>query len=235
VIVRLEGDRLGLIRQPDHAHLAGAIMERCVSLATHPRRFSILHAVAEHDNGWAEEDDAPLFDAASGGVSDFVTAPPAVRQRVWPRGIARLAPDPWAAALVAQHADTVYERFHENPDWTMFFVEVRGLRDGLVRETGLAFSDLAADYAYVRLGDLISLTFCTGWTDEHRFADVAVKQTRGRVVVTPDLFGNKVIPIEITARAISRLQFGSATELQDAWNAATTITLQGEVAATPHF
>jgi hypothetical protein len=234
VIVRREDDSLLLIRQPDHAHLAGAIVERVVSLAAHPRRVAILHAVAEHDNGWAEEDQAPLLNAATGGVYDFVTAPLAVRHRVWPRAIVRLAQDPWAAALVAQHADTVYDRFHADPHWTTFFAEVRRLRDALLGETGLSLEELAVDYAFVRLGDLVSLVFCTGWTDEHRFADVVVRLAGGRVVVTPDLFGDGVIPIEITARSMPRSEFRSATELQDAWNAATAVKLRGDVAATLH-
>ena len=117
MIVRAEGDRLQLIRQPDHARLAGAIMERCVSLAARERRASILRAIAEHDNGWAEEDQTPLLDASTGRIYDFVTAPPALRRRVWPRGILRLAADPWSAALVAHHADRIYERFHADSDW----------------------------------------------------------------------------------------------------------------------
>ena len=45
--------------QSDHAHLARMIMEHCVPLAAWPRRDAILHAIHEHDNGWAEEDAAP--------------------------------------------------------------------------------------------------------------------------------------------------------------------------------
>src|SRR5581483_8368207 len=59
MIVRRTGGRIQLITQPDHAQLAGRIMARCAALADRPRRTSILLAVAEHDNGWAEEDAAP--------------------------------------------------------------------------------------------------------------------------------------------------------------------------------
>src|SRR3712207_6208701 len=110
MIVREQADRLLLITQPDHAHLSRRVMERCVVLRDRPRRTSILLAIGEHDNGWAEPDAAPQVDPATGSVHDFVTAPLAVRHSVWPRGVARLANDPWAAALVAQHAITVYDR-----------------------------------------------------------------------------------------------------------------------------
>ena len=207
-------------------------MERCVSLADHPRRVPVLHAVAEHDNGWREEDRIPLFNTATGSIYDFVSAPLAVRHRVWPRGISRLASDPWAAALVAQHADTVYDRFHANADWTPFFTEVRLLRDELLREAGLPLEKLLADYGFVRIGDLISLVFCTGWSDEHRFGDVSVRLAGSRVVVTPDLFGGHVIPIEITARALPASRFQSAEELLRMWNDAALVTLRGEIAGT---
>jgi len=110
VIVRRVHDAIQLITQPDHAHLARTIMEHCVPLAARRRRDAILHAIAEHDNGWAEEDAAPTVNPTTGTVVDFVSAPLSVRHAVWPRGIARLADDPWAAALVAQHALTVYDR-----------------------------------------------------------------------------------------------------------------------------
>jgi hypothetical protein len=229
VIVRSGEEVLHLIRQPDHARLAGAIMTQCRPLTTHQRRPSILRAIAEHDNGWTEEDQTPLLDDASGGVYDFVTAPLAVRRRVWPRGVARLAEDPWTAALVAQHADTIYDRYHSDPDWSTFFTDIRQQRDALVATTGLTLAELIEDYAFVRLGDLISLAFCTGWSDEHRFDDVTVGLAGTRVVVAPDLFG-KVIPIEITARSIPNVRYGSASDLAAAFDTAALVTLRGEVA-----
>ena len=232
MIVRAEGDSLQLIRQPDHAHLAGVIMAHAVALRAHERRRKILRAIVEHDNGWTEEDQTPLFNDTSGGVYDFVTAPLAVRLRVWPRAVARLAAEPWTAALVAQHADTIYERLHSDPAWVVFFDDIRRRRDALLADAGLSFPELLSDYAFVRLGDLISLAFCTGWTDEHRFGDVTVRLAGTRVVVTPDLFGNTVIPIEINARRLPTSRFQSASELQEAWNAASDVTLRGEVAAS---
>ena len=112
-------------------------MEHCVPLATRPRRDAILHAIAEHDNGWAEEDAAPRVNPATGQVFDFVTAPASVRQIVWPRGVARLAGDPWAAALVAQHAITVYDRFRPESEWAPFFAEMEAARDEMLRASGL--------------------------------------------------------------------------------------------------
>ena len=113
MIVRSDGTAQLLITQPDHAALAGRIMEcwAADAFAAAPRRTEILLAIAEHDNGWREVDGAPLVDAATGRVLDFIHAPDAVRQGVWPRGVERLAHAPYAAALVAQHALEIYARY----------------------------------------------------------------------------------------------------------------------------
>ena len=98
---------------------------------------------------------------------------------------AALAHDPWAAALVAQHAITVYDRFRSDSEWASFFAEMETARDAMLRASGLPLDDLLDDYAFVRLADLISLTFCTGWTDEQRFGEWTVNGVGARVVVTP--------------------------------------------------
>ena len=204
-------------------------MEHCVPLAARPRRDAILHAIAEHDNGWAEEDAAPTVNPTTGTVVDFVSAPLNVRHAVWPRGVARLADNPWAAALVAQHALTVYDRFRSDAEWTAFFAEMEAARGAMLRASRMSLEDLVADYAFVRLADLISLTFCTGWTHKHRFADWTVQLSGTRVVVTPDAFGGTRIPIEITAREIRNQPFRLDAELRDALSEANTTTLRGEV------
>jgi hypothetical protein len=230
VIVRSDRDVIHLITQPDHAHLARRIMEHCVPLAARPRRDRILHAIAEHDNGWTEEDASPSVDPGTGDVVDFVSAPLSVRHGVWPRAIERLAADPWAAALVAQHAITVYDRFRSDRDWRSFFATMETARDDMRRASGLPFDDLAADYQFVRLADLISLTFCVGWTDPQHFGDWTVELLGPRVAVTPDPFAGATIPIEIDARAIRNPPFRSDAELREVLRDGHQTTLRGEVA-----
>ena len=81
----------------------------------------------------------------------------------------------------------------------------------------------------MRLADVISLTFCTGWTDEQRFADWTVQLSGTRVIVTPDVFGGRKIPIEITAREMRNQPFRSDADLRDALSEGDTRTLRGEV------
>jgi hypothetical protein len=229
VIVRQAGERILLITQPDHAHLARRVMEHCVPLAARPRRDEILLAIDEHDNGWTEEDAAPRVNLATGGIFDFVSAPADVRQAVWPRGVARLASDPWAAALVAQHAITVYDRFRPDREWAPFFAEMEAARDAMVRAADWDLDELLSDYVFVRLADLISLTFCVGWDDEQRFGEWGVQRLDTQVVVTPDAFGGAAIAIEIDAREIVRRTFRSDAELRAALSEATAVTRRGVV------
>jgi len=226
MIVRTTSGVVQLITQPDHAQLARAIMERCQPLAANSRRDRILLAIAEHDNGWMEEDAAPTVTPATGQIADFVTLPIQARQAVWPRGVGRLR-DPWPAALVAHHAVTVYARFRGDTQWTSFFAGMESMRDSLVRASGLSLGDLLADYPFVRLGDLISLAFCTGSSDEQRFGAWTVKLAGTRVVVTPDPFGGAAIPIEIIARELPARQFSTDADLRDALRDATRVTLRG--------
>src|SRR5215210_4969894 len=131
MIVRYTEDAVQLITQPDHAALAGRIMEHCADVVVSPRCEAILHAIAEHDNGWQEPDSMPAIDPATGRAIDFVNAAAQVRQSVWPRGVARLHRDPWAAALVAQHAVAVYDRFRPEAEWAGFFARMEASRDEL--------------------------------------------------------------------------------------------------------
>jgi len=206
-------------------------MERCAPLATHPRRDVILYAIHEHDNGWTEEDASPSVNPSTGEIVDFVNAPADVRQRVWTRGVARLADDPWAAALVAQHAIVIYDRFHGDPTWGPFFDGMRERRDAMAGSAGRSLEDLFADYEFVRLADLTSLAFCTGWTGEQRFGDWVVRLS-GTRVLTPDVFRGVEFPIEIAAIAITNQRFQSDDELRDALRHATQTTVTGTVVGT---
>ena len=229
MIVRTVEDGVQLITQPDHAHLARAIMEQCVALRRHPRRDDLLFAIGEHDNGWAEEDASPNVDPHNGAVVDFVNASLWVRHTVWPRGVARLADRPYAAALVAQHALTVYDRFRTEREWKSFFEGMERERETMLRASGYAGADLQADYPFVRLGDLISLAFCGALDDEQHFADWSVRRSGTGVIVSPDPFGGSVIPVAVQTREIRRVAFQSNDDLRAALSAAEVTALRGEV------
>ena len=228
MIVRRADDSLYLITQPDHAALAGRIMRQWQPLFDAERRASILHAIEEHDNGWREADEAPTVDPGTGRIHDFMTAPVSVRQGVWPRGIARLADDPWAAALVAQHALTVYDRYTSDLEWGAFFRDLAVIRDEMIARTSLTLDQLKRDYDFVRIGDLISLIFCNQWRQES-YGAWTFRGDGDRVTITPDAFNGREVPIAVAACVIADRRYGSESELAAALRAGLAQTLTGLV------
>ena len=204
-------------------------MERCLTLAGHPRRDDILHAVGEHDNGWAEPDGAPVVDPETGRLADFVRLPLPDRHDVWRRGVARLADRPWTAALVAHHAVTVYDRFRADSDWNLFFDDMERARDGMIGASGRPAADLPGDYVFVRLGDLISLAFCTGSNERAAFGGWTLALDGDRVLVTPDIFGGAAIPIDVEAREMPDRRWPDDAALRAALAEARPLTIRGEV------
>ena len=229
MIIRREGTEYVFITQPDHAALARRVMERCVALQHHPRAAPILLAIREHDNGWAEPDADPLVNPENGEPLDFIHAPAAVRQGVWPRGVARLVLDPWAAALVAHHAVAVYDRYRGDQEWAAFFSRMESLRDALISQAGDTTADLLSDYRFVRLGDLVSLMFCTGWNDPQRYDEWTVSRDGNVVSVTPGVFDNQRIPVTIPARRLPVVSYRTNADLRAALAAAPSATLRGEI------
>jgi Protein of unknown function (DUF3891) len=229
VIVRPATGCVHLITQPDHAALSRRVMEHWTPLADADRRDSILLAIGEHDNGWHEADANPAIDD-TGRVIDFVNAPADVKQPVWPRGVARLAADPYAAALVALHAITVYDRFRGEREWDLFFLEMETARDHVLGLAGASREALVRDYAFVRLGDLISLTFCTGWRKEQSYDHWRVSLvTNTQVRVTPHDLDVDELAIDAPARELRGQPFRSAAEFHAALSNAATVTLRGTV------
>jgi hypothetical protein len=156
-----------------------------------------------------------------------------VRHRVWPRAVARLSGDPWAAALVAQHAITVYDRYRTDHAWDRFFSAMELDRDAMLRAAAASRADLEADYVHVRLGDLISLAFCTGWTDEHRFGEWTVTLDGDRVLVSPDPFDREEVTFQIDAQELRIPTFQTDGDLHDALRSAPVVTLGGRVTGRP--
>lgn len=230
MIVRAHDQGVLLISQPAHAALAGRIMDHWRPLRREPRSASIRLAIAQHDNGWREPDTTPTLDEA-GRVADFVHIAGPVRQAVWPRGVGRLeATDPWAAALVAQHAVTVYARFRTDPDWLGFFSTMETARDRLAARAGFGEAALRHDYAYVRLGDLISLTFCTGWSEEQSYDGWRVRlEDPQRVSITPGELEPAKLPIAVETIPLPAASFPSRRKLHAALRAAPRQRLTGTV------
>jgi hypothetical protein len=235
MIVRDDDTSFLLITQPDHARLARDIV---AAIRTEPvldtaARDTVLFATLEHDNGWLEVDAAPTIDPATGRPCDFINGPAHVKHELWPRGIARVArTDARAAALVAEHALTVYHYRAAEPEWRSFFGPITALRDDLLRQVmaahGPARDAFAEQYRCVRLGDVFSLQFCNGWTDPHETFGYRATLHGHHLVITPDPFAGAVIPLRVMARRIPARPYASDADLRAAMGESVPELLEGD-------
>jgi hypothetical protein len=236
MIVREDGASFLLITQPDHARLARDIVS---AIRTEPAldtaaRETVLFATLEHDNGWLEVDAEPTIDSASGRPCDFINGPAHVKHELWPRGIRRVAhTDPRAAALVAEHALTVYHYRAAEPEWRSFFGPITALRDDLLRQVmaidGPARQAFAEQYRCVRLGDVFSLQFCNGWTDLHETFGYRATLERNVLTIEPDPFAGATISLRVLARRIEARRYASDADLRAAMAESVPEILEGAV------
>ena len=221
-----------LVTQPDHAALSATIMRGWQSggLPESPRHVAIMLAIQAHDNGWLEVDAEPCLDPASGQVLDFVHVPEDVRHAVWKRGVGRLAGEPYAAALVAQHAIHIYRRMRQQPGWRQFFVDMTAARDQHVAAAHETLDTLQREYAFLRLADLASLTFC-GMDTEGQAHEMGyeIRRVGSRLIISPDPFEGGAFEIEIAGRVLPA-SFASVADARAAWEAAPRRTVAGVVA-----
>ena len=110
-----QSDPLIVIRQTDHAYLAGFFARELGNQAfTRPEPFSsFCLAAAEHDNGWQEWELAAGVDPKSFNPYTFMSVPTEEHVALYQRGIERtLKADLYAGLLVAGHCMGLYDRAH---------------------------------------------------------------------------------------------------------------------------
>jgi hypothetical protein len=247
MIIRSDGAHLLLITQPDHAALAGRLMEawQADGLPTRSTRGVVLYATTHHDIGWAEEDAAPRVDPATGRPFDFINMPVPHRQAVWPRAISRLATtSTYVAALVAQHALTIYRRYRLDPAWTGFLAAMERERDhwfttsqrpdgssgGTLDPPISARLGFLQDYTVLRMGDLLSLVFCNRWSSPEELEGYAIWMDGDDLKVAPDPFAGRSVDFEVRARRIPARAYESDADLQQAFAQASGQVLVGRMA-----
>jgi hypothetical protein len=229
VIIRASADELLLIKQVDHAALAERLIAawRLGGFPRSPRHDEILFATRRHDDGWIDQDSAPLVDSETGDLLDYVHAPDDTRRGIWPRGVERLSAIPYVAALVAQHALHLFDKYRDDPGWQSFFDRMERLRAvHLAGSAPRTAEDLHADYFFVRMADLLSLQFCDDWREPQRYGDFESWWDGARLTITPDPFEGATVPMMVTARRLPRARF-DARAAADAFAGAPLVTISG--------
>jgi hypothetical protein len=233
VIIRKHAGALLFITQPDHARLAADLLGHWVAddFAHHPRRDLLLLAAREHDGGWHEVDASPPVDAVTSVPLDFISVPDRIKQSIWPRAADRLAQvSDYAAALVAHHAIAIYDSRRPEPTWKAFFDEMSERREQQLARSGRSRQELHDDYRFLSVVDLLSLSFCNGWPDEHERHGCRVRFVNESIEVMPALFA-ETVPLRIRARSLPDRAYASSADLRATFDAAEPMLLEGSAFA----
>lgn len=113
MIVQDQGNQLVLIRQTDHALLAGFLARHWGNeVFARPEPFSsFCLAAAEHDNGWTEWEMRAEVDPVTFTPYNYVSIPTAEHMELYRRGIERVVKaDHYAGLLVSMHCACLYDR-----------------------------------------------------------------------------------------------------------------------------
>jgi hypothetical protein len=113
MIIQEQGDQLMLVRQTDHAILAGFFAREWGNAHfTRPEPFaSFCLATGDHDNGWREWELQPEIDPATFSPYSFMSIPTEEHIALYQKGIERVVKaDHYAGLLVCMHCAGLYDR-----------------------------------------------------------------------------------------------------------------------------
>jgi Protein of unknown function (DUF3891) len=113
MILQERGSELVLVRQTDHAVLAGFFARELGNdLFKRPEPFeSFRLAVSDHDNGWREWELLPQLDPKTRLPYSFMSLPTEEHMAVYQRGIERLVKaDRYAGLLASMHCHGLYDK-----------------------------------------------------------------------------------------------------------------------------
>ena len=228
MIIRRHDDSLLFMTQPDHARLAADLLAHWSAddFAAHPRREALLLAAREHDNGWREVDDVRCSLSRRARRS---TSSPSATTSSSPCGLGRSIG--WRRLGVCGCArrascDLRLRCATRNPAWSAFFGETTARRDHELARTGHSQEELLHDYRFLGVADLLSLSFCNGWTDERERLGCRVRYADGAINVTPALFAEPV-PVRIRVRRLPDRRYASAADLRAAFDETPPEILEG--------
>jgi len=206
MIIQEQGDNLIVIRQTDHAVLAGFFARHWGNDEfTRPEPFeSFCLAAGEHDNGWREWELLPGIDPSTFTPYTFMSIPTEEHTVLYQQGIERIVKaDHYAGLLASMHAAGLYDRSRATlPGFSAKYVKsneshivsdfVQRLRlqqlrlkvDLRANAATKAFADeraLKANLQRLEALDRLSLYFCLGPLDDSTIDAVPVDDNEREV------------------------------------------------------
>lgn len=226
MIVVPEVDGWIVVTQADHARLGAEMLRlfRALEIAAHPRRNALLEAIAAHDDGWWESDAAPTLAPSGDGPVDFRSLPPARRREVWLRSVERhVERSPYVAAMAAGHLVRLLATWGGGEGQELR-TELAARRAEIVAEGRLDLDSLAADDAWLRIADDLSLAAAT-----RDVAFLAHGPFRAEVALHEEVTELRLEPFplagatrfELPARRLPRKRYRNGVELGVALATAT--------------
>lgn len=132
MIIQDQGAQLVVIRQTDHARLAGFFARQWGNgLFTRPEPFeSFCVAAEEHDNGWREWEFLPSVDPATFAPYTFMSIPTEEHIALYQRGLERLVKaDLYAGLLGCVHCEQLYDHTHATiPGYSAKYVKASEMK-----------------------------------------------------------------------------------------------------------
>lgn len=148
--------------QPAHAMLSTSLAAEWARLRPEPWT-EVLVAVSQHDNGWAELDDAPTV-LDDGTPRDFLHMALDAHLAMWERGIARARMQGlWPGLLVSHHATALYGgRAGSDSAIDDFLTTQQAQQRAWTEALGTDEAAVQRAYRMIALMDWFSLVLCLG-------------------------------------------------------------------------
>ncbi len=152
---------LEIIFQPAHALLSAQVAARTTWAGVVPHWWQTLVAVAQHDNGWHEWEQAPTLNGA-GSPRNFTEMTPQDAIAQWRRGVGRgLHQGRWVGLLISRHATSLYEARRGEVAALDAFLDEQGAQQARwIEALGVTEGEVARAYDVVRWSDWFSLVLC---------------------------------------------------------------------------
>jgi hypothetical protein len=211
MLIQRRNGALRLIRQHDHALLAGTLAFAWRTATGEGPTWETALATALHDVVWREEDRRPRFDPEAGIAYDFTTVPPDHKRDFVEAGIGRLEQvDPALAALVRAHHRSLAKGSRVDPGsqlaWLRFFDN---------------FSLLACLTPPGSLPEAHPPWLATSAVHPPDGSQAVTWRSEDELSLSPFPFGSTPLVVEIPYRDLPERRYESEVELRDAWERAS--------------
>ena len=226
-----------LFAQFDHSKLSGDIMKYWGN-----KEFSnirsvdkVMYSITNHDKGWENWDSNPRVNPENNYPANFMDMFPSEQHRIWAKCYEDIPQEySYSSALIALHFskfnNNLLLHMPENKEVLEFKnklnkhvsdilkIDKNNLVDNLPE-------DVVTDLKFIQLGDIISLTLCSGWKSAEvkdvpvNYNDIEVNlrlesQNGLNYTLKPYPFSEKKLDLEISGLRIKGKRFGSDNDLR---------------------